>query len=126
MKILLVDDSLAMRRIQKNVLLSLGFNDVIEAADGQEAMQKLKENNCELILSDWNMPVMDGLTFLKTVKADRNFKAIPVIMVTSESGKAQIIEAIKNGAANYVVKPFTKEIIQQKIQTVISQPPAGA
>ena len=120
MKILLVDDSLAMRRIQKNILTGLGYNDIVEAGDGQEALSKIRETAFHLVLLDWNMPNMDGFTFLKTVKADEALKKIPVIMVTSESEKSRIIEAIKAGAANYVVKPFSKEIIQEKIQAVMA------
>lgn len=119
MKILLVDDSSTMRRIQKNTLKSIGYEDVIEGADGTEALSMLKANpDVKLLLMDWNMPNMDGITALRTIKADPALKAVPVIMVTSESEKSRIIEAIQAGAANYVVKPFQPDTLQEKIKQV--------
>lgn len=119
MKILLVDDSSTMRRIQKNTLKSIGYEDVIEGSDGTEALSMLKANpDVKLLLMDWNMPNMDGITALRTIKADPALKAVPVIMVTSESEKSRIIEAIQAGAANYVVKPFQPDTLQEKIKQV--------
>ena len=116
MKILLVDDSNTMRRIQKNTLKQIGYEDVLEAGDGQEALSTLKANSeIKLVLMDWNMPNMDGITALKTIKGDDALKHVPVIMVTSESEKSRIIEAIQSGAANYVVKPFQPDTLKEKI-----------
>lgn len=118
MKILLVDDSTTMRRIQKNTLEKLGHTDVIEAGDGLEAIAKLQDGGFELVLMDWNMPNMTGIDALKKIKADPVLKAVPVIMVTSESEKTRILEAIQSGAANYVVKPFQAETLAEKIAAV--------
>ncbi len=120
MKILLVDDSNTMRRIQKNTLKQIGYDNVIEAGDGVEALEALKANpDVNLMLLDWNMPNMDGITCLKTLKADAALKATPVIMATSESEKSRIIEAIQSGAANYVVKPFQAETLKEKIVATV-------
>jgi len=118
MKILLVDDSTTMRRIQKNTLEKIGHTDVTEAGDGQEALTKLAAGGFELVLMDWNMPNMTGIEALKKIKADPALKAIPVIMVTSESEKSRIMEAIQSGAANYVVKPFQPETLAEKINAI--------
>lgn len=115
MKILLVDDSSTMRRIQKNTLEKIGHTDVTEAGDGVEALAKLAGGGFELVLMDWNMPNMTGIEALKKIKADPALKSIPVIMVTSESEKTKIMEAIQCGAANYVVKPFQPETLAEKI-----------
>ena len=113
---LLVDDSVTMRRIQKTQINGLGITDIIEAGDGQEALGKLKSNMpIDMVLLDWNMPVMDGMAFLKTVRADASFKDVKVIMCTSESEKSKVVEALKAGANNYIVKPFTPEALKEKI-----------
>ncbi|MEL6312368.1 MAG: response regulator [Planctomycetota bacterium] len=113
MKVLLIDDSKTMRNIQKSVLRQLGHTEVEEACDGQDALNKLNEFTPELILVDWNMPNMDGLTFVKTFR--QNDKSTPMIMVTTEAEKARVIEAIKAGVNNYVVKPFTPDLLGQRI-----------
>lgn len=118
-KILLVDDSNTMRRIQKNTLKTLGFEDVDEASDGSEAYDKIKATKYDLVLMDWNMPVMTGIECLKKVKADESVKATKIMMVTSESEKTRIIEAIQAGAANYIVKPFQPDTLKEKIQAII-------
>jgi len=115
MKILLVDDSSTMRRIQKNTLTQIGLTDVEEAEDGEAAVAKVKSGNYDLVLMDWNMPKMTGIEALKKIKSDDATKGVPVIMVTSESEKTRIIEAIQAGAANYIVKPFQPETLQEKI-----------
>jgi two-component system chemotaxis response regulator CheY len=116
MKILLVDDSATMRRIQKTQLGSMGVNDVVEAANGEDALSKLESNMpLDCILLDWNMPVMDGLTFLKKMRADAAFKDIRVIMCTSESEKSRVLEAMKAGANDYIVKPFAPEALKKKL-----------
>ncbi len=116
MKILLVDDSSTMRRIQMNTLKSIGYEDVVQAEDGQDALNKLKENpDVKLVLLDWNMPNMNGIDCLKAIKANPTTKPIPVMMVTSEAEKSKIIEAIQSGASNYLVKPFEADALKEKI-----------
>lgn len=113
MKILLVDDSKTMRNIQRSVLSQLGDHTIEEACDGQDALKKLEGFAPELLLVDWNMPNMDGLTFVKTFR--EKDKATPVIMVTTEAERSRVIEAIKAGVNNYVVKPFTPDLLSQRI-----------
>ncbi len=116
MKILLVDDSATMRRIQKTQIGGLGITDVLEASDGSQALAVLKENMpIDVILLDWNMPVMDGFTFLKKVRENQTFKSVKIIMCTSESEKTRVVEALKAGANNYLVKPFTPEALKEKL-----------
>lgn len=113
MKILLIDDSKTMRNIQKSVLAQLGHTHIEEACDGQDALSKVGAFQPDLILVDWNMPNMDGLTFVKTFRAGN--KSTPLIMVTTESEKSRVIDAIKAGVNNYVVKPFTPDLLSQRI-----------
>jgi len=120
MKILLVDDSKTMRNIQKAVLAQLGHTEVLEACDGQDAMSKAPAFKPELLLVDWNMPNMDGLTFVKTFRAQVS-KATPIIMVTTEAEKSRVIEAIKAGVNNYVVKPFTPDLLSQRINETLTK-----
>ena len=116
MKVLLVDDSLTMRRIQKTQLTNLGIKTVIEASDGEEALTQLNQNMpIDYILLDWNMPVMDGLTFLKKAREDDSYKDVKIIMCTSESEKGRVVEALKAGANNYIVKPFPPEALKEKL-----------
>jgi two-component system, chemotaxis family, chemotaxis protein CheY len=119
MKILLVDDSNTMRRIEKNTLEKMGYTDIIEAQDGAEAVKHVSSGGFELVLMDWNMPNMTGIDALKAIKADPAHKSLPVIMVTSESEKTRIMEALQSGAASYVVKPFQAETLQDKINAVM-------
>lgn len=123
MKILLVDDSKTMRNIQKAVLTQLGHTDVQEACDGQDAMSKVGAYKPDLMLVDWNMPIMDGLTFVKTFRQTN--KTTPIIMVTTEAEKARVIEAIKAGVNNYVVKPFTPDLLSQRINETMSKAQAA-
>jgi two-component system chemotaxis response regulator CheY len=116
MRILSVDDSRTMRQIIRNTVEVLGY-DFCEAENGLQALDILKDiGTVDMILLDWNMPEMDGITLLKTLKADARYKSIPVTMVTTESERARVIDAIKAGAKNYVTKPFTQEILIAKIQ----------
>ena len=116
MKVLVVDDSLTMRRIVLNNLKKAGYEDVLEADDGLAALGLLEQGHkVELILLDWNMPNMNGLEFLKVVKAKDAFKAIPVIMVTTEAEKGQVVLAIQAGAAGYLVKPVTPQAFQKQV-----------
>lgn len=118
MKILVVDDMATMRRIVKNILKQLGFADVEEAENGQEALQKLRDGTFGFVVSDWNMPVMTGIDMLRAIRADEKLKAIPVLMVTAEAQQANLVEAIQAGVSNYIVKPFTAETMQEKLQKI--------
>jgi len=119
MKVMLIDDSKTMRNIQKSVLRQLGHTDVEEACDGQDALNKLNGFSPDLILVDWNMPNMDGLTFVKAYRQQN--KTTPMIMVTTEAEKARVIEAIKAGVNNYVVKPFTPDLLGQRIDETMEK-----
>lgn len=124
MKVLLVDDSKTMRGIQKSILAQMGHTSIAEACDGVEALSKAGSFAPDLLLVDWNMPNMDGLTFVKQYRAGGGRS--PIIMVTSESEKARVIEAIKAGVNNYVVKPFTPDVLSQRIQETIAKATAPA
>jgi len=119
LKILVVDDFPTMRRIVKTLLKQNGFNNFTEAEDGEQAYKTLKEHgDFEMIVSDWNMPNMTGLEFLKIVRADAKFKHVPFLMVTAEAEKENIIEAVKAGVSNYIVKPFTGQALKDKLEKI--------
>lgn len=118
MKILVVDDMSTMRRIVKNILKQLGFNNLEEAENGQEALTKLKADTYGFVVTDWNMPVMMGIDMLRAIRADEKLKKIPVLMVTAEAQKENLMEAVQAGVSNYVVKPFTAETMQEKINKI--------
>ena len=118
MKILVVDDMSTMRRIVKNILKQLGFNNLEEAENGQEALTKLKADTYGFVVSDWNMPVMMGIDMLRAIRADESLKKIPVLMVTAEAQKENLMEAVQAGVSNYVVKPVTAETMQDKINKI--------
>ena len=124
MKILLVDDSRTIRNIQRNVLKQLGHTDVMEAADGVEALKQIGETRPDLVLIDWNMPNMDGITLVGKIRATD--KVLPLIMCTTEAEKTRVLEAIKAGVNNYVVKPFTAETLAEKINSTMQKVGAGA
>ena len=113
MKVLLVDDSRTIRNIQKNVLSQLGHNDTLEAADGVEALKVLADTRPDLVLIDWNMPNMDGITLVKKIRETN--KTLPLMMCTTEAEKSHVIAAIRAGVNNYVVKPFKAETLAEKI-----------
>jgi len=119
MKVLVVDDFSTMRKIVKNNLKGMGFNNIIEAENGQKALEELKKESVGLIISDWNMPVMTGIELLKAVRGDAGLKSIPFIMVTAEGQKDNVMEAAKAGVSNYVVKPFTPDTFSEKLQKVL-------
>ncbi|HQP30943.1 MAG TPA: response regulator, partial [Deltaproteobacteria bacterium] len=106
MKILVVDDFSTMRRIVKNILRQLGFNNILEADDGSTGLDILQKEKIDMVISDWNMPKMTGLELLKVVRADDALRDIPFLMVTAEAQQENIIEAVKSGVNNYIVKPF--------------------
>jgi two-component system chemotaxis response regulator CheY len=118
-KILVVDDFATMRKIIKNILLQLGFKDILEADDGTTALELLKKQKVDLIISDWNMPKMPGIELLKAIRSNEELKDIKFIMVTAEAQKESVIEAIKHGVNQYVVKPFTPETLKEKLEKVL-------
>jgi len=120
LKILAVDDSPTMRRIIINTLKRAGFTDVQEASDGKDALAKMKVDKPNFIITDWNMPEMDGLTFVTTLRNDNEYKSIPVLMVTTRSVKEDIVVAMKAGVNNYIVKPFTPDTLKAKIDQVLA------
>jgi two-component system chemotaxis response regulator CheY len=120
LKLLVVDDSSTMRRIIKNTLNRLGYKDILEGADGVEGWNALDTNpDIEMLITDWNMPEMNGLELVKKVRADARFADMPIIMVTTEGGKAEVITALKAGVNNYIVKPFTPQVLKEKLSAVM-------
>jgi len=119
MRIMLIDDSKTMRNIQRSVLKQLGYTEIEEACDGQDALSKVAAFNPDLCLVDWNMPNMDGLSFVKAYRQTN--KETPLIMVTTEAEKSRVIEAIKAGVNNYVVKPFTPDLLSERITETLAK-----
>jgi two-component system chemotaxis response regulator CheY len=121
LKFLVVDDFSTMRRIVRNLLKELGFTRVDEAEDGVAALAKLREGGFEFVVSDWNMPNMDGLTLLQNVRADPKLKTLPFMMITAEAKKENIIAAAQAGASGYIVKPFTAATLQEKLDKIFEK-----
>ena len=119
--IIIVDDFATMRRIVKTCLTQLGFSNIQEAEDGEVALRKLKAQEFKLIISDWNMPKMMGIDLLRAVRADDSLKDIPFLMVTAEGLKENVLEAVKCGVSNYIVKPFTAEGLQGKLEAIFAK-----
>ena len=119
-KVLVVDDMSTMRRIVKNVLKQIGYSSIEEAENGKEAWTKLKADTFGLVVSDWNMPGMTGIDLLRTVRADPDLKSMPFLMVTAEAQKENIIEAVQAGVSNYIVKPFTAEALNEKLNKIFA------
>jgi len=120
LKILVVDDSSTMRRIIKNTLARLGYKDILEGGDGVEGWDAMNANpDIEMLITDWNMPEMNGLELVKKVRGDERFVDLPIIMVTTEGGKAEVITALKAGVNNYIVKPFTPQVLKEKLGAVM-------
>ncbi|MFH1058707.1 MAG: chemotaxis response regulator CheY [Pseudomonadota bacterium] len=120
MKVLVVDDFSTMRRIVKNILRQLGFENIVEADDGETAMRKLESERIDFVISDWNMPKMSGLELLKWVRSHEEFKDLPFLMVTAEAQKENVLEAVKAKVSNYIVKPFTAETLSEKIEKIFN------
>ena len=120
MKILVVDDFRTMRRIIRNYLRQLGFNNVEEAEDGDVALEKLNEGQFDFVITDWNMPKMTGIDLLKKIRAENNFKNIPVLIITAEAEKENVVQAAQAGVNDYIVKPFTPEVLQAKIEKIFA------
>lgn len=121
MKFLVVDDFSTMRRIVRNLLKELGFTNVDEAEDGQIALSKLQMGGFDFVVTDWNMPNMDGLTLLKTIRATPALQHLPVMMITAEAKKENIIAAAQAGASGYIVKPFTAATLGEKLQKIFDK-----
>jgi two-component system chemotaxis response regulator CheY len=120
LKILVVDDSSTMRRIIKNTLGRLNYKDILEAENGVEAWSHMEDNkDLGMLITDWNMPEMNGLELVKKVRASGEFNDLPIIMVTTEGGKAEVITALKAGVNNYIVKPFTPQVLKEKLSAVM-------
>jgi two-component system, chemotaxis family, chemotaxis protein CheY len=124
MKILVVDDYSTMRRIVKNILQQLGFTNVDEAEDGAVALSKLRDSRFDFVISDWNMPNMMGIELLKAARSSADLKDIPFLMVTAEAQKENVVDAVEQGVANYIIKPFTADTLGQKLATLLSAEPA--
>ena len=120
LKILAVDDSPTMRRIIINTLKRAGFENVVEANDGKDALAKMKVEPVNFVITDWNMPEMDGLTFVTTLRSMDEYKNLPILMVTTRSVKDDILEAMKAGVNNYIVKPFTPDTLKEKIESILA------
>jgi two-component system chemotaxis response regulator CheY len=120
-KILIVDDFSTMRRIIKNLLRDLGYNNTSEADDGLTALPMLQSGNFDLLITDWNMPGMQGIDLLRAVRADTRLSTLPVMMVTAEQKREQIIEAAKAGVNGYIVKPFTAQTLKEKLEKIFER-----
>jgi two-component system chemotaxis response regulator CheY len=122
MKILVVDDFPTQRKLIKRTLLALGFENVVEATDGVDALEKLQsDQEVEFIICDWHMPKMMGIDLLRTLRADDKYRRMPFLMVTAETKKENIIEAARAGVSNYIAKPFTVEALQEKMQDILNR-----
>ena len=121
MKVLIVDDFSTMRRIIKNLLRDLGFTNTFEADDGNTALPMLKDGGFEFVVTDWNMPIMQGIDLLKEIRKDPALKHLPVLMVTAEAKRDQIIEAAQAGVNGYIVKPFTAGTLKEKLDKVFAR-----
>ncbi|AOU98454.1 histidine kinase [Acidihalobacter yilgarnensis] len=121
MQILIVDDFSTMRRIIKNLLRELGFNNTAEADDGSTALPLLQSGKFDFLVTDWNMPIMPGIELLKAVRADPKLAKLPVLMVTAEARRDQIVEAAQAGVNGYVVKPFSAETLKEKIDKIFER-----
>lgn len=121
MKILIVDDFSTMRRIIKNLLRDLGFTNTAEADDGKTALPRLKAGGIDFLVTDWNMPGMSGLDLLKAVRADPDLASLPVLMVTAEAKREQIIMAAQAGVNGYIIKPFTAATLKEKIEKIFER-----
>ncbi|WP_024890275.1 chemotaxis response regulator CheY [Luteimonas huabeiensis] len=121
MRILIVDDFSTMRRIIRNLLADLGFNDTVEAEDGHSALAVLRQEAVELVITDWNMPGMTGIELLRAIRADARLRALPVLMVTAEAKREQIVEAAQAGVNGYIIKPFTAQTLAEKLGRIFDR-----
>ncbi|KAA3615451.1 MAG: response regulator [Calditrichaeota bacterium] len=121
LKFLAVDDSPTMRRIVANTLKRLGYEDVVEAINGKEALEKLATTTVDFIITDWNMPEMDGLEFVQNIKANGDTSEVPILMITTRGVKDDIVDAMKAGVNSYIIKPFTPQVLKEKIDSILSE-----
>jgi two-component system chemotaxis response regulator CheY len=126
MRILVVDDFSTMRRIIKNLLTDLGYSNISEADDGSTALVALNQGNFDFVITDWNMPGTTGIELLKAIRADARLKTLPVLMVTAEAKREQIIEAAQAGVNGYVIKPFTAQTLEEKLGKIFERLGAAA
>ena len=126
MRVLIVDDFSTMRRIIKNLLADLGFNNTVEAEDGHSALAVLRQDAVELVITDWNMPGMSGIELLRAIRADGQLRTMPVLMVTAEAKREQIIDAAQAGVNGYIIKPFTAQTLEEKLGKIFERLGAGA
>lgn len=120
-KVLVVDDMMSMRNIVKRALLEIGYKNIHEALNGEEALEKLKSGGFGLVLLDWNMPVMSGIELLRSMRADPTLQAIPVLMITAEAKMDNIMEAVQAGVSDYLVKPFSGQALQEKLVKIFQK-----
>lgn len=121
MRVLLVDDIKSMRTLIKGILFKLGLHKVVDAADGFEALSVLKTEKIDFIISDWNMPKMDGLELLKKVRENDDYKNTPFLMITAENSKDRVVEAIQAGTSDFIAKPFTEGTLREKIESILAK-----
>ena len=126
MNILVVDDFSTMRRIIKNLLQDLGYKNVSEADDGNTALPMLKTGKYDFLITDWNMPIMEGIDLVRAIRADADLRELPILMVTAEARREQIVAAAEAGVNGYIVKPFTAQTLEQKIQKIFERLGAAA
>ena len=120
-KILVVDDFATMRKVIRNLLKQVGYENIVEAEDGVIALKTLKSQKIDFVVSDWNMPNMTGLELLKAVRSDEDLKSTPFLMVTAEALQDNVIAAVKAGVSNYIIKPFTAETLNDKITKILEK-----
>jgi two-component system chemotaxis response regulator CheY len=120
-KILVVDDFATMRRIVKNILQQLGYTNVDEAEDGAQAFEKIQAGGVDFVITDWNMPVMDGFSLLKRIRSDSSLTKLPILFITAEAEKEKVVSAIQAGVNNYIVKPFTAEVLKEKMDKIFEK-----
>lgn len=121
LKVLVVDDMMSMRNIVKRALVSIGYRDIHDASNGEEALEKLKSGGFGLVLLDWNMPVMSGIELLRIIRADSALQTLPVLMITAEVKMENIMEAIQAGVSDYLVKPFSEQALQEKLEKIFQK-----
>jgi len=121
LNILVADDSVTMRRIIVNSLLKLGYKNIVEASDGKDALGKMFSENINFIIAEWNMPEMSGLEFVNAVRGEDSFKDTPILILTTRGLKEDVVVALKAGVDNFIVKPFTTEVLNEKIQAILKK-----
>lgn len=124
-KVLVVDDILSMRHIMRRALTEIGFTDIHDAHNGEEGLEKLRAGGFGLLLLDWNMPVMSGIDMLRAIRSDPALRSLPVLMITAEAQAEQIMEAVKAGVSGYLVKPFSTQTLQEKLEKIFQKTAKG-